>query len=105
MLIACAGIFLQPSTFSLQPFQECSMRPHPHLLEIAAWPWLERLSREERRLVTLADVPDRCRDEFARQGFDSVFLMGVWRRSGMGREIARTDPSLRAAYDRALHGW
>ena len=81
------------------------MRPHPHLLEIAAWPWLERLSREERRLVTLADVPDRCWDEFARQGFDSVFLMGVWRRSGIGREIARTDPSLRGAYDRALPGW
>jgi hypothetical protein len=81
------------------------MRPHPHLLEIAAWPWLERLSREERRLVTLADVPDRCWDDFASGGFDSVFLRGVWRRSATGREIARTDPSLRAAYDRALPGW
>jgi hypothetical protein len=81
------------------------IRPHPHLLEIAAWPWLERLSRDEQRPVTLADVPERCWDDCARGGFDCVFLMGVWRRSATGREIARTDPFLRAAYDRALPGW
>ncbi len=81
------------------------MRPHPHLLEISAWPWLERLSREERRLVTLADVPARCWDRIADDGFDYVFLMGVWRRSAIGREIARTDPGLIAEYDRVLPGW
>ena len=31
--------------------------------------------------------------------------MGVWRRSPIGREIARTDPGLIAAYDRVLPGW
>ena len=39
------------------------------------------------------------------EGFDCVFLMGVWRRSAIGREIALTDPSLRAAYNRVLPGW
>jgi hypothetical protein len=81
------------------------VRKHPHLLEIAAWPWLERLSREERRMVTLADVPERCWDEFAQRGFDYLFLMGVWRRSAIGRDIARTDPSLHAAYGQVLPGW
>lgn len=81
------------------------MRRHPHLLEIAAWPWLERVSRQQGRLVTLANVSDEYWDNIARAGFDCVFLMGVWRRSVIGREIARTDPGLIAAYNRVLPGW
>lgn len=81
------------------------MRQHPHLFEIAAWPWLERLSREEGRRVTLADVREEYWDNLAQRGFDCVFLMGVWRRSPIGREIARTDRGLLAAYDRVLPGW
>ena len=81
------------------------MHAHPHLLEISAWPWLERLSRAEGRHITLADVPPRCWDRMAQDGFDCVFLMGVWRRSDIGREIARADADLIAEYDRALPGW
>ena len=40
-----------------------------------------------------------------RGGFDLLFLMGVWRRSAIGREIARTDAGLVAEYDRVLPGW
>ena len=81
------------------------MQSHPHLLEISAWPWLERLSRDERRHVTLADVPPTYWDQIAQDRFDCVFLMGVWRRSGIGREIARTSAGLKAEYDRILPGW
>ena len=81
------------------------MRPHPHLLEISAWPWLERLSREAGRLITLLDVPAACWDRIANDGFDYLFLMGVWRRSAIGREIARTEPGMVAEYGRALPGW
>ncbi len=81
------------------------MRPHPHLLEISAWPWLERLSREERRYITLADVPAQYWEGIAQQRFDCVFLMGVWRRSVVGREIALREPALIAEYDRTLPGW
>lgn len=81
------------------------MPKNPHLLEISAWPWLERHSREQGRTVTLADVREEYWDHLARLGFDCVFLMGVWRRSTIGREIARTDRGLIAAYDRALPGW
>ena len=81
------------------------MRPHPHLLEISAWPWLERLSREAGRLITLADVPAPCWDRIANDGFDYLFLMGVWRRSAIGREIARTEPGRVAEYGRVLPGW
>ena len=81
------------------------MRRHPLLLELSAWPWLERLSHEERRVVTLATVPGKQWDRIADDGFDVLFLMGVWRRSAIGRAIARADPGLVAEYDRILPGW
>lgn len=80
-------------------------RPHPHLFEISAWPWLERLSRGARAPVTLASVPSHEWDAIAARGFDYVYLMGVWQRSRLGRELARTDPALRREYDRALPDW
>jgi glycosidase len=81
------------------------MRRHPHLYEISAWPWLDRLSRHANRQVTLADVPGAAWDAIAGAGFDCVYLMGVWRRSATGRLIARTDARLIAEYDRVLPGW
>jgi hypothetical protein len=81
------------------------MRQHPHLYEISAWPWLERLSHREDRRITLADVPKGTWDAIAKAGFDCVYLMGVWRRSAVGRLMGRTDPSLIAEYDRVLPGW
>ena len=58
--------------------------------EVFAWPWLERLGPN----VTLADVPDEAWDALALPGVDTVWLMGVWERSPVGREIARTHPAL-----------
>lgn len=76
-----------------------------NLLEISAWPWLDRLSRREGRLVTLAEVPSSEWDAVARHGLDIVYLMGVWKRSPIGRAIARTHPGLLEDYTRALPGW
>ncbi|MEN3340302.1 MAG: hypothetical protein V7647_3978 [Acidobacteriota bacterium] len=78
---------------------------NPLLLELSAWPWLERLSARERRHVTLATVPGPEWDRIARDGFNLLFLMGVWTRSAIGRELARSDPGMRREYDRALPGW
>ena len=81
------------------------MRRHPHLYEISAWPWLERLSTRENRRVTLADVPGATWDALASAGFDCVYLMGVWKRSAIGRLMGRTDPGLISEYDRVVPGW
>lgn len=78
---------------------------HPHLFEISTWPWLERLSRLEKRLITLANVPAREWDAIATRGFSFVFLMGVWQRSLLGRQLALEDQSLRREYDRVLPDW
>jgi hypothetical protein len=66
---------------------------------------LDRLAREAGRHVTLADVPPAQWDAVAERGFDVVFLMGVWRRSAIGRQLALADPGLLAEYDRVLPGW
>ena len=81
------------------------MRRHPHLYEISAWPWLERLSARDNRRVTLADVPATEWDRLAEAGIDCVYLMGVWKRSTVGRLMGRTDSSLISEYDRVLPGW
>jgi len=81
------------------------MQSHPHLFQISAWPWLERLSSAEGRHITLAEVPPTYWDHIAQDGFDCVFLMGVWRRSRIGREIALRHADLIGEYDRVLPGW
>ncbi len=78
---------------------------NPLLLEVSAWPWLERLSAVERQHINLQNVPSSEWDRIAGQGFDLVFLMGVWSRSVIGRELALTDPALVQEYDRILPGW
>jgi hypothetical protein len=81
------------------------MRRHPHLYEISAWPWLDRLSRREDRTIALDNVPGQEWDAIATAGFDCVYLMGVWKRSAVGRLMARTETSLIGEYDRTLPGW
>lgn len=81
------------------------MRAHPHLYEISTWPWLERLSAAAGRRVTLGSVPASEWDRLRALGFDLIYLMGVWRRSAISREIARSEPGLLDRYDRALPEW
>jgi hypothetical protein len=75
------------------------------LLELSTWPWLERLSQRHGRRISLGAVPAREWDAIADQGFHLVFLMGVWQRSPLGREVALTDPELLAQYSRVLPDW
>jgi hypothetical protein len=81
------------------------MRTHPHLYEINTWPWLESLSRRIGRPITLGTVPAAEWSGLRDRGIDLVYLMGIWRRSAMGRQFARSEPSLFAAYDEATPGW
>jgi hypothetical protein len=71
---------------------------HPLVHEINALPWLNALAHAAARPLTLAHVPEAEIERLAACGFDAVWLMGVWERSPRGREIARTDPQLQAAY-------
>ena len=85
-----------------EPF---SPRSHPHLFEINTWTWLEQLSQEYGRPLSLGEVPDAAWDEFRRLGFDLIWLMGVWERSPESRRIFQTDADATAGFDQALPGW
>ncbi|HUO33466.1 MAG TPA: alpha-amylase family glycosyl hydrolase [Candidatus Acidoferrum sp.] len=82
-----------------------SFRQHPHIYEINTWVWLEELSARLGRTIALAGVPDSEWDALASQGFDIIWLMGVWRRSPESRRVLMEDPGNRAACDLALPGW
>jgi hypothetical protein len=81
------------------------MRRHAHLYEINARLFLRRLSEKYGRTLTLATVPEKEWRLIKHQGFDLVWLMGVWQRSPAARQQALLNAGLRREYDRALPDW
>ncbi len=81
------------------------LRRNPHLYEINACIFINRMARKYRQTMTLITVPDEEWQLLARQGFDLVWLMGVWQRSPNSRQEALHHPELRHEFDRALPGW
>lgn len=60
----------------------------PVLYEINTRVWLTDLSRQYKRRITLANVPDAEVDALAARHIDAVWLMGVWTRSEAVRRSA-----------------
>src|SRR5262245_56729850 len=81
------------------------LRPHPLLLEIPARTWLRELSRREGRPLTLAGVPDEALEAIRAQGFDAIWLMGVWQTSPAARHLALSHPALLREYESLLPDW
>jgi glycosidase len=74
---------------------------HPKILEINTWPWLTNLSDKLGQDVKLNDIPiDLLYREVS--FFDVVWLMGVWERSPMGKEIAMNNKDLQQEYHKAI---
>lgn len=85
--------------------ERLAYRQHPHLYEINTWVWLEELSAELGRRISLGDVPDEQWERLRGLGFDFIYLMGVWQRSAVGRRMFRTNPADFPQFDAALPGW
>jgi hypothetical protein len=81
------------------------LRANPHLLELNTRVWLNALSRRLGRTLTLDTVPDEEWEAFKGQGFDALWLMGVWKPSPLSARIALEEPGLRKIYDEVLPGW
>lgn len=81
------------------------MRKHPHLMEINAFFFISRMSEKYGRKLTLSTIPVDEWMRFAAQGFEYVWLMGVWRRSPGSRAHAVKEPNLCRAYDMILPDW
>ena len=63
-------------------------KSNPLIYEINTWVWLNQLSSEYRRPVTLATMPAQALDELAAWQFDAIWLMGVWHRGVATRKSA-----------------
>jgi hypothetical protein len=75
---------------------------YPSLYQINTRVWLERLSREAGRQITLAEIDDAVIEGFADQGFDWIWLLSVWQTGTAGRAVARTNLEWRAEFARVL---
>lgn len=67
------------------------MRSFPDKLfiyEINTWVWLNELSKQYGRTITLQNIPDEAVKALALPGLDVIWLMGVWHRSDFGKENA-----------------
>jgi glycosidase len=79
-----------------------TMPRYPSLFQINTRVWLDRLSREAGKRVTLANIDDATIDCFAEKGFDWIWLLSVWQTGAVGRAVSRADPQLRAEFYRVL---
>ncbi|HEY6286229.1 MAG TPA: alpha-amylase family glycosyl hydrolase [Ktedonobacteraceae bacterium] len=74
----------------------------PIIYEINTWVWLNDLSKQYKRTITLGTVPSEELDAIAALGVDAVWLMGVWERSPAGIRIANENVGLQADFHHAL---
>ncbi|ABL64728.1 alpha amylase, catalytic region [Chlorobium phaeobacteroides DSM 266] len=70
----------------------------PLVFEINTRIWLQKLSDQHQKNITLATVPDTEFTFFSECGFDIVWLMGVWTPSRYSKAIATAHPGLRSSF-------
>ncbi|MBO0910659.1 MAG: alpha-amylase [Acidobacteria bacterium] len=74
---------------------------YPSVYEVNTWVWLSDLSRKYERHIDLSSVPATEWDAIA-EGFDAVWLMGVWERSPASIAISNQNKTLVDDFKRAL---
>jgi len=75
---------------------------YPLLYQINTRVRLSELSTTLGRSATLDDISDAELDGFARDGFDLVWLLGVWQTGEAARSVSRSNPEWQAEYQRIL---
>ncbi len=74
----------------------------PALYEINTRTWLDGLSRQRGRAVTLADIDDATLDQLQKRGFDWIWLLSVWPTGAASRAVSRHHPAWRTSFEQAL---
>jgi len=75
---------------------------HPSLLQINTRARLAEHGQALGRAATLDDIPDAELDRFAADGFDWVWLLGVWQTGDAGRAVSLQQPEWQAEYRHVL---
>ncbi|QEE17082.1 alpha-amylase family glycosyl hydrolase [Promethearchaeum syntrophicum] len=71
------------------------------IFEINTWPWLNQLSHKKDHPITLENIPKIIFDKYF-DLYDTIWLMGVWKRSQKSKFIASTHRGLLSDYKHAL---
>lgn len=69
----------------------------PTIFEINTPIFLREMGTRLGRPITFADVPDDEWDRIARPGIDTVWFMGIWKRSQIAKVMAKGEPWLQNA--------
>jgi hypothetical protein len=73
-------------------------RRYPTLYQINTRVWLYELGLALGRAATLDDVDDAALDRIAADGFDWVWLLGIWQTGNTGRQVSRSRPEWQHEY-------
>ncbi len=79
-----------------------SLPPKPLLYEINTAVWLQELSKKTDKTITLNTVPEEEWGRLQELGVDLIWLMGVWKRSPAGTQIALQNPHLVQEFKQVL---
>jgi Alpha amylase, catalytic domain len=75
---------------------------YPTLYQINTRVLLADLSRALRRPATLDDIPEAVLDRLAENGFDWVWLLGVWQTGAAGRKVSLENPEWKREFQQLL---
>ena len=75
---------------------------YPSLFQVNTRVQLSELSFTLGRPATLDDIPESDLDEWARLGFDWVWLLGVWQTGRVGQDISRANAEWRREFQELL---
>src|SRR6266852_1166969 len=75
---------------------------YPALYQINTRVWLHELGVALGRAATLDDVPVGSLDEYSADGFDWVWLLGIWQTGEAGRQVSLHQPEWQAEYRELL---
>ena len=78
--------------------------PYPTLFQLNTRVRLRGMEAALGRPATLDDIPDADLDQMRAQGFDWLYLLGVWSTGAAGREVSRSNPDWRRAFEALLPG-
>jgi hypothetical protein len=77
----------------------------PALYQINTRVWLYDLAQRVGRPVTLDDVSDASLDQVASDGFDWVWLLGIWQTGEAGRQVSLSQADWQREYGELLADW
>jgi glycosidase len=79
-----------------------AVQPYPLLYQINTRVLLNGLAKGLGRPATLDDIPDSQLDQLAEDGFDWVWLLGVWQTGAAGRKVSLENPEWRREFHELL---